>query len=189
MSKRVGVYVRISTPDQHSAMQRDELLAFCSSRGWSIIEIFEDRITGTHANRPEWQRLLRLARERKIDALICWKLDRCFRSVQNAVNTLQELTDLGVEFISLRDHLDMTTASGRLMAHLLAAFGEFEAALCRELVRAGLDAARCRGKKLGRPSRVPYEQIRRLRGQGRTYREICRDLGVSQGSVAEALRR
>ncbi|MGE0525669.1 MAG: recombinase family protein [Bdellovibrionales bacterium] len=189
MSKRVGIYIRISTPDQHSHMQRDELLAFCHARGWVMAEIYEDQMTGTHANRPEFQRLLRHARQRKIDILLCWKLDRCFRSLKDMVNTIQELGELGIEFASLRDNIDMTTASGRLMAHLLAAFGEFEAALCRERVRAGLDAAKRRGKKLGRPRTIDDTKIKELRASGQTYSQIGNALNISPGSISLALKK
>lgn len=185
--KRVGIYVRTSTDLQHSDMQKDELLAFCKARDWSVVEIFEDTMTGTHMNRPEFQRLLRLARQRKVDVVVCWKLDRFFRSLKDMVNTLQELGDLGIEFVALRDQIDMTTASGRLMAHLLAAFGEFEAALCRQRVLAGLDAARRRGKILGRPRSVDAAKILELRRTGKTYREIAEVLGVSPGSIASVL--
>lgn len=185
--KRVAVYVRTSTADQNTALQKDELQTFCQARGWIIVEVFEDKMTGTHANRPEFQRLLRLARQRKIDVLACWKLDRAFRSLKDMVNVLQELTELGVEFISMKDQIDLTTTTGRLLAHLLGAFAEFEAALCRERVRAGLDAARRRGKKLGRPKTVDSTRIRELRRAGKTYQEISSLLDVSPGSIAGAL--
>lgn len=147
---RVGIYVRVSTQDQSCELQKNELTRYVESRGWETHKIYEDHgHTGTNGNRPMLKALLKDARERNFDVLICWKLDRLFRSLKDLIGTLHELTELKVDFISLKDNIDLTTSSGRLMMHLLGAFAEFEASLIRERVRAGINNARAKGIKFG----------------------------------------
>jgi DNA invertase Pin-like site-specific DNA recombinase len=103
------------------------------------------------------------------------------------VLTLQDFSDLGVEFISIRDQLDLTTASGRLMLHLVSAFAEFERELIVERTLLGLDHAKANGKVLGRPKVYSDSKILTLRSQGMSYREIQRTLGCSSGVINRAI--
>ena len=109
--------------------------------------------------------MMKAARQRKFDVLVCWKLDRLFRSLKHLVNTLQEFEDLGIKFISLKDNIDLSTSSGRLMTHLIAAFAEFEASLIRERVTAGVRAKIQKTGKWGRISSRPDKQIENLKIQ------------------------
>lgn len=185
--------MRVSTAEQNTDLQRRELVEYAERRGWSY-EILEDRATGTHANRPSLQRLLQLARSRKIDGVAVWKCDRLFRSLKHAVVTLAEFTELGVEFYSHKDQVDLTSSTGRLLANLLMAFAEFEADLIRSRVVAGLEAAKARGVQLGRPKLVTDELIKqildlRLR-QRMSIRQISLALGrkLSKTSIEKILR-
>jgi len=187
VDKKIGIYVRVSTSDQSTDLQEREVLAYVKARGWSQITVYEDKLSGTHDNRPMLKKLLSDARQRKLDVVICWKLDRLFRSLKGLILTLQEFQELGVAFISLRDNLDLTTATGRLMAHILGAFGEFEASVIRERVVAGLANAKARGRVLGRPRRRDDEKIGVLRSQGLSIRQIARQLGISKGAVQRSL--
>lgn len=170
-------------------MQRDELLEFAQARGWAVKEVYEDQRTGTNDKRPGLQKLLSDLRQRKLDVVLCWKLDRVFRSFTDMVNTLQLMSELGVEFVSLRDPgVDMTTSSGRLMTHLLSAFAEFEAAIIRERVRA---AVRARIKRTGRWGRAKIrddQKIAELKARGLSNRAIGRLLGVSEMTVRRSLK-
>ena len=188
LCKRVGVYLRVSTQDQSTELQRKEILQYVESRGWTTSKVYEDKATGTNANRPMLKALLRDARERKIDVLITWKLDRFFRSLKDLVTTLQELTELRVDFISLKDQIDLSTSSGRLMMHMLGAFAEFEASLIRERVRAGLRNARSKGKVFGRPKLRDDNRIRLLRSQGLSIRKIASEIGFSTTAVQRGLK-
>lgn len=183
MNKRIGIYLRVSTVDQNTALQSDEVRRFLEARGWTNFTIYEDKRSGTNGNRPAFKAMMKDARERKIDVVVCWKLDRLFRSLKDLIATLQEFSDLGVDFISLKDNIDMTTSVGRLLMHMLGAFGEFEASLIRERVRAGLNAARARGKRLGRPKTIDSERIVSLRAEGLSIRQIAKTLGISKSSV------
>jgi len=110
-----------------------------------------DRLTGALEARPALNRLMADARQRKFDVLIVWKLDRFARSLKHLVTAIAEFESLGVQFVSLRDNLDLTTPSGRLMFHVIGAMTEFERSLIQERVCAGLRNARAKGRTLGRP--------------------------------------
>ena len=128
-------------------------------------------------------------RKRKVDAILVWRLDRFGRSLKHLVNTLEELKNLGVAFVSYKENLDLTTSTGQLMFHLLAAFAQFEKDLIKERVIAGLANARSKGKILGRPVKeVDPEKVRELKKSGMSIREIARTLGVSTTPIMKILR-
>jgi DNA invertase Pin-like site-specific DNA recombinase len=108
--------------------------------------------------------------------------------LKNLVTTVIEFGELNVEFVSLRDHIDLTTASGRLMMHILASFAEFEASLIRERCKSGLEHAKRNGVKLGRPRTIKQDQVIDLRKQGLTFRAIANKLQISHGAVAATLK-
>src|SRR5215469_5638518 len=151
--QRVALYSRVSTNHgQDPELQLRELREYAASRGWMIIEEYVDHgVSGTKASRPALNQLMAAAHRRKVDAVLVWKLDRFGRSLQHLVNALAELEVLGVAFVSLRDNLDLSTPSGRLMFQIVGAMAEFERALIQERVKAGLRNAKAKGKKLGRP--------------------------------------
>jgi DNA invertase Pin-like site-specific DNA recombinase len=184
-------YSRVSTADkQHPEAQSTELCQYCIARGWDNIEEITDKgfSGGTGPDqRPGLMRLMALARARKIDVIVVTKLDRLFRSLKHLVAVLDELQTLGVLFVSVRDQLDLTTASGRLMMQIVGAFSEFERGLIRERTVAGLAYAKSRGKRLGRPKTCPDDAILTLRSEGLSYTAIQTRLGVSRPSIRRAL--
>lgn len=118
-------------------------------------------------------------RQRRADAVLVWKLDRFGRSLKHLVNAIADLEALGVAFVSLRDNLDLTTPSGRLMLQIIGAMAEFERALIQERVRAGLRNARAKGKAPRWPRVVLDEtRIAALRASGASWRAISHELGV-----------
>jgi len=129
-----------------------------------------------------------LARQRKIDAVLVWKLDRWGRSLQHLIGSIHDLTQLGVAFLSYRDNFDPTTANGRLFLGMLAVLAEYERELIRERTLAGLAEARRRGKKLGRRRvTVDLDKANGMREKGMSYAAIARELGVGTGTVHAAL--
>src|SRR5215472_620021 len=144
---RVALYSRFSTKHgQDAELQLRELRDYAASRGWMIIGEYVDHgVSGSKACRPALNRLMADAHRRKFDAVLVWKLDRFGRSLQHLVNALAELEARGVAFVSLRDNLDLSTPSGRLMFQIVGAMAEFERALIQERVRAGLRNARAKG--------------------------------------------
>ena len=133
--------------------------------------------------------LMRAARRRDLDLVVVWRLDRWGRSLADLVNTLQELQQLGVGFISLTEALDFTTPVGRAMAGLLALFAEFERDILRERVKAGIAQARKRGKRHGRPATVASraDEVRTLSAEGLSQSAIARRLRISRASVQRLL--
>lgn len=187
-TKRVAIYLRVSTQDQNTDLQKSDLLMFTKSKGWVVTEIYEDKATGTNANRSNLKRMLCDSRDGRLDVIICWKLDRLFRSLKDLIITLQEMSDLGVEFVALKDNIDLTTSAGRLMTHILGAFAEFEASIIRSRVNAGLAEAKRKGVKLGRRKSRPSELIRELKSKGYTYRRIAELSDCSISTVHEELK-
>lgn len=188
MTLRIAIYLRVSTNDQSTELQRNEILAYLKARGWDSFTIYEDvGKTGTNDNRPALKKLIADAKQRKFDVVVCWKIDRLFRSLKHLILTLQEFDELGIKFISLKDQIDLTTSSGRLLMQIIGAMGEFEAALIKERVKAGLAAAKAKGKALGRPHKRNDAEILKLRGAGKTVRQIAEVLHISKSTVAAAL--
>jgi len=119
--------------------------------------------------------------------VLVWKLDRFGRSLKHLVNALAEFEALGITFASLKDNLDLSTPSGRLMFQIIGAMAEFERSLIQERVRADLRNAGAKGRKLGRPGvAVDSREIARLRAQGRSWGTICRETGIAKGTAQRA---
>jgi DNA invertase Pin-like site-specific DNA recombinase len=187
---RVALYARVSTlNNQDPEMQLAELREYAGRRGWQIVEEYTDQgVSGCKESRPALNRLMSDACRRRFDAILVWKIDRFGRSLKHLVNALAELAALGVAFISLRDNLDLSTPSGRLMFQIIGAMAEFERALIQERVRAGLKNARAKGRRLGRPRIVVNAgSIGVLRAQGRSWAEIQAETGVSKGTAQRAV--
>ncbi len=191
--KRCGLYVRVSSLDQSTDLQRRELTEYCQRRGWTIAKIYEDKASGTSArNRKMLEELLRDCRRHHVSVVLVWKLDRLFRSLKMMIEYLNSITSAGVDFISMTDGIDLSQDSpaARLQLHLLSAFGEFEASLIRSRVIAGLAAAKARGQKLGRPPKVNGELVRQvleLRRQNVSIRQIAARVGLAKSTCQRIL--
>lgn len=183
----VAAYLRVSTEMQSTELQRREIEGFLQGKGFREIVFFEDKQTGTNANRPRLQEMLSRVRRGDIGVVIVWKLDRLFRSLKDLVNTLHEFSENGTSFISVKDNLDFTTSTGRLMVNILGAFAQFEADLIRSRVIAGLANARAMGKVLGRRPSIPRDVVRELRLQGLSLSQIASKIGVTKSGVSKTL--
>lgn len=188
--KSCAIYARVSSSDQSCELQITELQEFAARRDWNVIVIFEEKFTGTKANRPKLNELQRLVAERKVDVVLIWKLDRLFRSLKDLLSMLQDWSDLGVELCSLKDGVDLSTSSGRLLMQLIGAFAEFEGSLIRERVRSGIANAKRKGVQLGRPPLVGNaDHAKQLRASGCTIRQIAKELKIGNGSVQKLLAK
>src|SRR5882762_10507517 len=188
---KVAIYVRVSTRDkgQDTEVQARELREYAERRGWTIVEEFSDYVSGAKEFRPALDEMMKAAKRRKFDGVLCWKLDRIGRSLKHLVNLLAELEAVGVALVSFSDNLDLTTPQGRLMFQIIGAMAEFERSLTVERVRAGLAHARAKGKKLGRPAvAVDATKVRALRQAGKSFEQIGETLGVSAASVWRATK-
>lgn len=130
------------------------------------------------------------AKKRKFDVLLVWKLDRLSRSMKDLVMVLNELEGLGIDFVSYDNNLDTSTPTGKLVFHVIGAVAEFEKDIIKERVKAGLENAKRKGKKLGRPGvdDSVIEEAKALRGQGKSFRKIGKELGISEGVVRQRLK-
>jgi DNA invertase Pin-like site-specific DNA recombinase len=183
---QVALYARVSTHNgQDPEMQLRELREYCQRREWAIAgEYIDVGVSGAEDCRPELSRLMTDAKRRRFDAVLIWKLDRFGRSLKHLVNALAEFEALGIAFVSLKDNLDLTTPSGRLMFQIVGAMAEFERSLIQERVRAGLRNARAKGRKLGRPTaKVDGAEITQLRSQGLSWARVADRLGVGVGTA------
>lgn len=184
----IAAYIRVSTHEQSTELQKRDIEAYSVKEGLALSWYSDEGVSGTTNQRPDLTRLMEDVRSGKVTTLIVWKMDRLFRSLKDLIDTLQELDKMGCVFISLKDNIDLSTPTGRLMMHLLGAFAEFEASLIRERVRAGLANAKAKGKKLGRPRTIEYTAIRKARQQGLTYDQIQTTLNVSRGAICRSLK-
>lgn len=181
-------YVRVSTTDdrQSTDLQRDALVA----AGVDLRHVYEDRASGARDNRPGLAACLAFVKAG--DVLIVWKLDRLGRSLPHLIDVMTGLRERGVGFRSLTESLDTTTAMGEFLFHVFGALAQYERALIRERVKAGLDAARTRGRRGGRPRRLDAERIgaaRALLAGGMTPSAAARSLGVPRSTLVDSLLR
>ena len=167
-------YARVSTQDQNLTLQYDALMhAGCQ-------KVFEDKTSGTKAERPGLSLCLEMLREG--DTLVVWKLDRLGRSVKQLVNLVGELQEQGIHFKSLTDSIDTSTAAGRFFFHVMASLAEMERELTIERTRAGLEIAKNLGRKGGRKPKMnesKLESAKKLLASGVPPKEVAKNLGVS----------
>jgi putative DNA-invertase from lambdoid prophage Rac len=186
---RAAIYARVSTADQHTIPEQvRQLEELARRRGWRIVRVVREVASGA-TKRAKRDELLDDARRRVLDAVLVWKLDRWGRSVADLVATLNELTALGVVFVSMTEALDLSTPSGRALAGMLAVFAEFERDMLRERVRGGLERVRREGKRLGRPPTAARHtaEVRALRRGDLSHAEIARQVGIGESSVRRIL--
>ena len=167
-------YARVSTLDQHLDLQIDALTQAGCHR------LFDDKISGSRAERPGLAKALDMLREG--DTLVVWKLDRLGRSVKHLVDLVGQLHQQGVHLKSLTDAIDTGTPSGRFFFHVMASLAEMERELTAERTRAGLEVARQLGRKGGRKRKMTDSKIasaRKLLASGVPPRDVAKNLGVS----------
>lgn len=177
---RAAIYARVSTSDQTAENQLLDLRHYVKARDWSASEFVDTGISGTRDRRPALDELVLAARRRKVDVVVCWRLDRLGRNLKHLITLLEELQVVGVAFVSLAEGIDATTPAGKLQMHILGAIAEFERARIAERVKAGLQRARAHGKRLGRPRKArPTIAI-----PGGSVRAAAKAWGVSKSTAA-----
>jgi DNA invertase Pin-like site-specific DNA recombinase len=184
---RAAIYGRVSTSNhgQDVQMQVRELREYCERRGFEIVsEYLDEGISGAKSSRPELDRLMAEAHLRRFDAVVVWKFDRFARSVSHLLRALETFQALGIEFVSLSEQLDTSTATGKMVFTVLGAVAELERSLIAERVRAGLRNAKAKGKRLGRrPVTTNPAEARALRAAGKSFSQIAAQLHISQGTA------
>jgi DNA invertase Pin-like site-specific DNA recombinase len=189
---RAAIYARVSTLNgsQDPTMQTRELEEYCQRRGWQIHDIYVDNgVSGKKDSRPQLNRMMQDAHERRFSVVVVSRFDRFARSVSHLLRALETFNALGVQFVSLSEQVDTSTPTGRMIFTVLGAVAELERNLIVERVRAGLRHARAKGKRLGRPKKpLDVAKIKSLRVSGHSWRKIADIMGLSVGTVHTAAR-
>jgi len=190
--KRIAIYARVSTDRQSTESQLNALREYASKRAWAISkEYIDEGYTGSNTKRPAFTAMMADAKKRKFDVLLVYKLDRLSRSLKDLITTLDDLKSMGIDFISYDNGLDTTTPTGRLIFNVVGAVAEFEKDIIRERVRAGLENAKRKGKRLGRPpvsSRL-VDKAKKLRSEGMSFRQIGKRLGIPESTVRANIKQ
>lgn len=185
---KVALYARTSTVDrQDPEMQLRDLRQYAAARGLDVYREYVDQISGATTKRPALDEMMADARRGKFDVAAVWRFDRWARSTAMLVNSLAEFRRLGISFYSYSEAIDTGSPLGEAIFTIIAAMGQLERDVIRERIHGGLRNARARGKRLGRPKTRDDEAIRALRAKGLSYRAIAEKLGVSKGTVQNAL--
>jgi len=181
--KRAVLYLRVSTQDQDLENQRIRLTDYCKFKEWEIVDEFTDKISGLKDRRPGLNNLLTRARKRDFDVVVAVKLDRLGRSTQHLLQLVEEFHHYNIDIAFTDQPIDTTTSMGRFTFQILSAVAEFERELIKERTKQGIDKARRKGVKLGRPKvAIPFDkklEIISLRRNNKSLRKISTDMGIS----------
>ena len=185
---KVALYARVSTDGQTTENQLQELRKVADRNGWQIIQEFVDHgISGAKGRdqRPAFDEMCKGVIRKEFDLIMAWSVDRLGRSLQHLVTFLDELHSKKVDLFLHRQGIDTTTPAGKMMFQMLGVFAEFERAMIKERINAGLARARAQGKTLGRPkvSLKVENKIKKLRATGKGIRKIASELSVGVSTV------
>lgn len=192
-TKRVAIYLRVSTTDQTVANQRQDLMRVAEQRGWQVVQEYVDHgYSGAKGRdkRPAFDRMCKDAAHGKIDMVAAWAIDRIGRSLKHLVDFIEELQAQHVGLYLHQQQVDTSTASGAAMFGMCSVFAQFERSIIVERINAGIARARKQGKHLGRPTTVTYkteQRIRDLRSKGYGKIRIGRELGCGTSTVQRVL--
>lgn len=154
-AKRAAIYLRVSTREQSTEMQRAALFEVAARAGWQVVEVYEDAgISGAKGRdqRPAFNRLLTDATRRRFGVVMAWSIDRLGRSLQHLIACLGDLHAARIDLYLHQQAIDTTTDTGRFFFQMLGAFAEFERGMIRSRVQGGIDRAKAAGRRLGRPT-------------------------------------
>ena len=187
--KQIAVYLRVSSKQQDTASQEPDLIRW--AQGQEGVVWYRDKFSGKTMDRPGWNRLTADLNAGKLGTIVVWRLDRLGRTARGLTALFDELLARKVNLVSLRDGIDLNTAAGRLMAHVLASVAQYETEIRAERVRAGQAIARARGKRWGgsnpgRRIKVTNEQlamIGRMAGDGAKIAAIARATGLTRPTI------
>jgi len=186
--KRCGIYLRVSTDQQTTENQFRILREVAERSGWTIVQVFEDAgISGAKSRdqRPGYDALLKAVHRREIDMVAAFAVDRLGRSLPDLVAFLSDIQARGCDLYLHVQAVDTSTPSGRMLFQMLAVFAEFERSIITTRINAGLDRARAKGTRLGRPAIAPIDlkPVRDRLNRGQSIRVIAKATGFSTATV------
>jgi DNA invertase Pin-like site-specific DNA recombinase len=196
-TKKVVLYVRVSTDKQSVENQINELTSVAHRNGWEIVDTYSDAgISGAFGRdkRPAFDGLLKDANRKKFDGIMVWSIDRIGRSLQDLISFLDDVQSKDIDLYIHQQGLDSSTPTGRLMFSLVGSFAEYERTLIKERVRAGMERAKKSGTKsgraIGRPSNVndgTKSAVVELHKSGMSMNKICKTLSIGSGTLYKLL--
>ena len=196
MTTRVALYCRVSTStkDQTTENQLRELTAYCDRMGYEVVKVYEDEISGakTREKRPAYNEMCKDAFLKKFDVIIGWDVSRFGRSMKEFVHFLSDMDDKGIGVVAVKNGLDTSSSSGRMMMKLIGVLEEWNREMLVERTNAGLARTVANGTKLGRKKTVTdkiTDQIIELRTEKKSIRAIASEVGVSTATVQRELKR
>ena len=166
------------------------LKSYAELRKLRVVEVYIDYASGAKSDRVNYQKLFNDVRKRKTEVILVWKFDRFARSTKELINALEEFNSLGVDFISYKENVDTSTPAGKILFTMISAFAEFERSIIRERVIAGMEKAKVRGARIGRPKIPPFtkQKVIMLKERGLTYKEIIKQVKISKSAYYEIIK-
>jgi len=196
MVRKVAIYCRVSTStkDQTTENQLRELHSYCERMGYEVVKVYEDEVSGAKSRekRPAYSELCKDAFLKKFDVIIGWDVSRFGRSMKEFVHFLSDMDDKGIGVIAVKNGLDTSSSSGRMMMKLIGVLEEWNREMLVERTNAGLARTVANGTKLGRKKTVTdkiTDQIIELRTEKKSIRAIASEVGVSTATVQRELKR
>lgn len=187
---KIAIYARVSTDEQTVENQIRDLSAYCQLKGWTDIIIFKDEgISGSKISRPEFDKMLRMAKNKEIQTILVWKFDRASRSTKHLITLLEDFNSWGVDFVSLKENIDTSTPAGRLMYTMISAFAQFERDTLIERTKSGMSRAKAEGKHIGRTKQYDWQSIQAMHNNGQPTKEIADHYNMSQSQVRKILKK
>ncbi|KKL70073.1 hypothetical protein LCGC14_2108550 [marine sediment metagenome] len=183
-NNRVAIYARVSTDDQTLDPQLRDLREYCKLRGWEPQEFLDHGISGAKDKRPGWNECWDALQKGKAKVLLVHSLDRLGRSLPHLVKIITFMVERNIILVSFRENIDLSTSAGRMLAGIFSVLAEYERAIISERTKAGIRAARAKGKRIGNPGRhFDKKQATELRKAGWGQIRIAKELGVGVGRV------
>ena len=182
---KVVIYARVSTDEQTPDAQLRDLREYCRNRGWEVVQEYVDQgISGSKDSRPAWNQVWDLVQKRRIQVLLVHALDRLGRSLPHLVKIISALSENEITLVSYRENIDLSTASGRMIAGIFSVMADYELSIIKERTKSGMRAAKARGSQIG-PVKRFFDKRRAtaLRDQGWGQIRIARELGIGVGRV------
>ena len=197
MSKFVG-YVRVSTATQTKGTsleyQKEQIKKYCKLHDYDLLKIFADKGISAYKKRPQFEAMIELVlKDDSVEGVICNDLTRFGRSTADLLFQINRIDQNGKKFISIKDNIDISTKTGKLLLGLLSVIADYEREQIRERMNAGKEYAKIHGTKSGKPLHRPYAEIdwkkvKELRGYGLSWRKTAENVGVSCTTLIKRAR-
>ena len=189
MATKVAIYARVSTDQQSLDAQLRDLREYCHARGWEAVEYTDQGISGSKDSRPGWNACWDALNKGKHTILLVHALDRIGRSLGHLVKIITYMSERNLALVAFRENIDLTTAAGRMLAGIFSVMAEYERCIISERTKAGLRAAKARGKQVGNKKHYfDKKKATELRAQGWGQIRIAKELSVGVGRVNKWVR-